>query len=124
MRRCKYVSDLTGKIIDGYEVKWVLDNVIECMTYGEALQGSRDYDKWIDSEQCESDMEDEVDPDTEPNTVNEDVMNVLNVDDTQSRDDLRDHCRELMMMGECDEQYHSDDESFMIGGDGNQKGLD
>ena len=124
MRRCKYVSDLTGKIIDGYEVKWVLDNVIECMTYGEALQGSRDYDEWIDSEQCESDMEDEVDPDTEPNTVNEDVMNVLNVDDTQSRDDLRDHCRELMMMGECDEQYHSDDESFMIGGDGDQKGLD
>ena len=29
-----------------------------------------------------------------------------------------------MMMGECDEQYRSDDDSFMIGGDGDQKGLD
>ena len=39
-------------------------------------------------------------------------------------DDLRDHCRELMMMGECDDQYHSDDDLFMIGGDGDKKQLD
>ena len=39
-------------------------------------------------------------------------------DDTDS---IRDHCRELMMRGECDEQYHSDDDSFIISGDGDQK---
>ena len=39
-------------------------------------------------------------------------------------DGLRDHCRELMMMGECDDQYHSDDDLLMIGGDGDKKQLD
>ena len=38
-------------------------------------------------------------------------------------DDLQDHCRDLMMTGEGD-QYHSDDDTFMIGGDGDQKQIE
>ena len=128
LRRCKYKSNSTGKIVDGYEVRWVLDGVIECMTYSEVLQGSRDYDEWIDAEQCESDVEDDDGCDSEPKTKTisivdtgcVDVTNVMDVDD----DDLRDHCRELMILGECDEQYHSDDESFIMGGDGDKSKLD
>ena len=37
--------------------------------------------------------------------------------------EIIDHCRKLMMSGECDEQYHSDDDLFIIGGDGDQKTL-
>ena len=52
--------------------------------------------------------------------ANRDVSVVNDGDD----DLLRDPCRELMMSGECGEQYHSDDDSFIIGGDGDQKTLD
>ena len=53
--RCKYVSHVTGKEIDGYEVHWLLDDVKECITYEEALRGVRDHDEWIKDEYSDDD---------------------------------------------------------------------
>lgn len=116
LSRTKYISDSTKKEIDGYEVKWLLDDVRECITYREVLDGVKDYEEWCSEGVCmtENDINDVDVIDSRVVEVDVDV-----IDD----DHLQDHCRELMMRGECDEQYHSDDESFVIGGDGDQKTL-
>ena len=46
LSRTKYISDTTNKEVDGYEVKWLLDDVKECITYREVLDGVKDYEEW------------------------------------------------------------------------------
>ena len=46
LSRTKYISDVTHKEIDGYEVKWLLDDVKEYMTYSEVRKGIKDYEEW------------------------------------------------------------------------------
>ena len=74
----------------------------------------------IETEECEKDLSIDKQMIDDVVIVNRDVS----VMDDGDGDLLRDHCRELMMSGECGEQYHSDDDLFVIGGDGDQKTLD
>ena len=99
------------------------------MSYEELVPRVKDYDEWekegltqledvgVDSDSEDEDvvMNDVVEKDVGTDT---DDGGVKSVDDLF--DDLQDHCRDLMMVGEGD-QYHSDDDSFVIGGVGDQE---
>ena len=132
LNQATYISDKTGKSVRGYQVHWLLDDIKEYMSYEELVPRVKDYDDW-EKEGLTQLEEGIVDSD---NDDDEDmlVMDVISkhvdkgsVGDGESVDDLfddlRDHCRDLMMVGEGD-QYHSDDENFVIGGVGDQKILD
>ena len=127
LKRATYISDNTGKRVSGYQVHWLLDDVKEYMSYEELVPRVKDYDEW--EKDSQSQLNDE-DPDGESGEEEYDVVegsvveNDVGVEGKSSVDDLfddlQDHCRELMMTGEGI-QYHSDDDTFIIGGDGDQK---
>ena len=107
-------------MIDVHEIRWLFDDIKECMPCEETLRGSRDYDDWMNDEDGEE-HEDVSDLNSEGGGEKEVSGNVMSTD---AHNDLKDPCRVLMMNGEGDEQYHSDDDSFVIGGTGDQKKID
>ena len=135
LNRATFISEKTGKSVTGYEVHWILDDVKECMSYEELVPRIKDYDEWDKDSQSQFNDEDtdgEENGDVLKGVVEGSVHVVekeVGVEGCVGKsvgdllDDLQDHCRDLMMTGEG-EQYHSDDETFMIGGDGDKKQID
>lgn len=132
LKRATYICGKTGKSVNGYQVHWLLDDVKEFMSYEELVPRVKDYDEWgkenqrqLDDGDSEGENGDVVVNEVSVNVVEKEVDEVgcvgESVDDLMN--DIQDHCRDLMMTGEGD-QYHSDDDMFMIGGEGDQKYID
>lgn len=108
MKKTRYVEFHTKKERDGYEVRWVLDGVCECLPYEDLLPMCEYYDEWEGGEEDNVEVEREI---VEVDGENKKEMVVVN--------DLVDNERESMRCGEG-EAYHSDDDLFVIGGDGDK----